>query len=151
MPTRYQGTETERLALDAYVKLVRAANSAGTRAHATVARERGLTETQFAVLEALLHLGPLTHGQISAKILKSGSNVTTVIDNLERNGWVVRERDPNDRRVQTVTLTTEGRALIEEIFPEHVRGVVQVLGALAPEEQRELGRLCRKLGLGACG
>lgn len=151
MPTRYQGTEEERQALDAYVKLARAANAVSARTHARAARCRGLTETQFAVLEALLHLGPMTHGQVSAKILKSGSNVTTVIDNLEKAGWVCRERDARDRRVQVVSLTGDGRELIEEIFPEHVRGVVEVFSALAPEEQRELARLCRKVGLGAAG
>ena len=151
MPTLYQGTETEQQALDAYVKLVRAANAVSARAHGRIARCRGLTETQFAVLEALLHRGEMTHGQVSARILKSGSNVTTVIDNLEKHGWVCRERDTRDRRVQTVRLTDAGRELIAGIFPEHARGVEEIFAALTPDEQRELARLCRKVGLAAAG
>ena len=151
MTNRYRGTEEERTALDAWVKLARAAATVAARTHERAARCRGLTETQFAVLEALLHCGPMTHTQLSGRILMSGSNVTTVVDNLERKGWVCRERDARDRRVGVVSLTEEGRALIAEIFPEHARGVAEILGTLTAEEQRELARLCRKLGLGACG
>lgn len=149
MANRHRGSDEERTALDAWVKLARAASTVGVRAHGWVARERGLTETQFAVLEALYHCGAMTHTQLSGRILMSGSNVTTVVDNLERKGWVCRERDARDRRVAVVGLTPEGRALIEEIFPEHARGVAEIFAVLSAEEQRELARLCRKLGCSA--
>lgn len=149
MANLHRGPEEERTALDAWVKLARAASTVGARAHGRVARERGLTETQFAVLEALYHCGAMTHTQLSGRILMSGSNVTTVVDNLERKGWVCRERDERDRRVAVVGLTAEGRALIEEIFPEHARGVAEIFAVLSAEEQRELARLCRKLGCSA--
>ena len=50
-----------------------------------------LTGSQFAAVEALYHLGPMSQGEISGKVLKSGSNMTTVIDHLERDGLVRRE------------------------------------------------------------
>jgi len=87
--------------------------------------------------------------RLCAKLLMSGSNLTTVIDNLERNGWVRRERDTVDRRVQNVHLTDAGRSLIERVFPSHVARITEALGALTRDEQKELGRLCRKLGLAA--
>ena len=81
MPTRFPGTRAERRTLDTFIKLTRCTNSLFTRlAERNTIGE--LTYSQFAVLEALYHLGPLSQGQVSAKVLKSGSNMTTVIDNL---------------------------------------------------------------------
>jgi MarR family 2-MHQ and catechol resistance regulon transcriptional repressor len=101
------------------------------------------------VLAALVHLGPLTQGELCRKILRSGSNVTTVVDNLERDGHVRRERYANDRRIQIVHLTDKGRALLEEALPVHVARIAETMATLEPDEQRELGRLCRKLGKAA--
>jgi MarR family 2-MHQ and catechol resistance regulon transcriptional repressor len=86
--------------------------------------------------------------QLCAKILRSGSNITTVVDNLERDGLVRRERQESDRRVQVVHLTDAGRKLIIRAFPSHVRRIADTFGVLSRDEQQELARLCRKLGLG---
>src|SRR4051794_31053249 len=102
MPNHYSGTPREILALDSFVKLTRATNTLTGRLYGPLMREHGLTESQLGVLEALLHLGPMAQSQLCAKILRSGSNLTTVVDNLERNGWVRRERGAEDRRVQMV-------------------------------------------------
>lgn len=151
MPTRYRGTREEVRALDAFIKLVRGTNSMFGVLLPPLQREFGLTESQLGVLETILHLGPLPQGQICQKILKSGSNVTTVVDNLERGGLVQRVRDEDDRRVQVVHLTPKGRALIEGAFPAHAARITRCMSALSPEEQDELGRLCRKLGHAAAG
>jgi MarR family transcriptional regulator, 2-MHQ and catechol-resistance regulon repressor len=146
MPTRFKGTPTEVLALNTVIKLSRSLNALSSRLLPPLQKEFGITESQLAVLEALQHLGPLTQGQLCQKILRSGSNLTTVVDNLERAGLVRRERDSTDRRVQIVHLTPKGEALITRAFPVHVERVTRVLSVLTPEEQVELGRLCRKLG-----
>ena len=146
MPTHYEGSPRDVLALDTFVKLVRASGTVTGRLYAPLTRDHGITESQLGVLEALLHLGPMSQGQLCEKILRSGSNLTTVVDNLERRGWVRRERG-EDRRVQMVHLTGEGRRLIERVFPDHVRRIAELFGALTAAEQKELGRLCRKLGL----
>lgn len=146
MATHYRGTPRETRALDTLIKLVRASSSVTARLYGRLAREEGISASQLAVLELLLHLGPMSQGQICEKILKSGSNVTTVIDNLERDGFVRRERDANDRRVQVVHLTDEGRRVIRRIFPIHVQNVVAAMDVLSDSEQAELGRLLRKLG-----
>lgn len=146
MPTRFRGTPTQRRALDALIKLVRASGTVTTRLIAPLQREHGITESQLGVLEALHHLGPLSQGQLSGKLLKSGSNLTTVVDNLERDGLVRRERDSTDRRVQIVELTREGARLIERVLPSHVDRVVQCFAALTANEQESLARLCKKLG-----
>jgi MarR family transcriptional regulator, 2-MHQ and catechol-resistance regulon repressor len=151
MPTHHQGSADEVRALDAFVKLVRSAGALSVALHPHIHREFGLTEGQLGVLETLMHLGPLPLGQICQKILTSGSNLTTVVDNLERDGLVRRVRDEVDRRVQVVHLTAQGRALIERAYPAHAERITALMSALSPAEQSQLGRLCRKLGTAAKG
>jgi MarR family transcriptional regulator, 2-MHQ and catechol-resistance regulon repressor len=144
MGTHYQGAAREVRALDAYIKLLRAADSVVARAHRRTACD--LTVSQFGVLETLHHLGPMHQRRIGAKLLKSGGNVTMVIDNLERRGLVERRRDQKDRRFVSVHLTPAGERLIAEVFPRHVRSIVEELSPLSAGEQATLARLCRKLG-----
>lgn len=145
MPTHYQGTDQEILALDTFIKLHRASDALMARLN-----QRGtmapLTFSQFAVLECLYHLGPLCPGDISAKLLKSGGNITLVIDNLEKQGLVQRQRDAGDRRMIIVSITPAGRDLITKILPAHVAAIVEEFSCLTPAEQKTLGELCRKLG-----
>src|SRR5215213_5281188 len=138
MTTHYRGTPREILALDTFIKLVRATSTVNARLHGPMLAEHGLTASQLGVLETLLHLGPMPQTKLCGKLLMSGSNLTTVIDNLERHGWVRRERDTADRRVQNVHLTPDGRRLIDEVFPQHAARITETLGELTREEQREL-------------
>ena len=147
MPTHYSGTRAEVRTLDTFIKLTRCTFSLLARLS-----ERNsigdLTYSQFAVLEALYHLGHMTQGEISSKVLKSGSNMTTVIDNLERDGLVHRERDAQDRRMIHVHLTEGGTAKIESVLPGHVAALVDEFKVLSTSEQETLGELCKKLGKG---
>lgn len=146
MPSHYAGTPEELLALDSYIKLSRAADSVTQQINAHL-HESGLTISQFGVLEALYHLGPLSVGQLGEKILKSSGNMTMVVDNLERQGLIERQRQSNDRRRIVVSLTEKGMNLVELLLPAHVQGVIQTMDALSREEQEQLAALCRKLGL----
>jgi MarR family 2-MHQ and catechol resistance regulon transcriptional repressor len=145
MPTHFTGARVERRTLDTFIKLTRCTDSLLARV-----AERNtigdLTFSQFAVLEALYHLGPMTAGEVSQKILKSGSNLTTVIDNLERDGLVRRERDTSDRRVIHVHLTEAGSSTLEAVLPGHIAALVEEFSVLSAKEQETLGALCRKLG-----
>lgn len=147
MPTKYRGTAAETRALNAFIKLMRATNALGGSLSRSLADEADLTMSQFAVLEALLHLGPMSQGDICGKLLLSGSNITTVIDNLEKRDLVRRQRREDDRRVVEVSLTTKGRQLIDRLFPSHARRITTLFGALSPKQQDELAALCRTLGL----
>jgi DNA-binding MarR family transcriptional regulator len=92
MPTYHKGTPQEVQALDTFIKLTRATDSLQAR----LARREtfgDLTPRQFGVLETLYHLGPMRQGEICAKLLKSGGNITLVVDNLEKRGLVRRQRD----------------------------------------------------------
>ena len=146
MPPRSRHSPAEALALDAYVKLMRASESVTARAHTVLPAD--LTFTQFAALEALYHRGPLFQSELASKLLKSGGNLTLVVDNLERAGLVDRERDTHDRRFIRVALTTKGHKLIATVFPRLAASLSAEFAALTPAEQTELARLCKKLGLG---
>ena len=142
----YRGNKEESRALRTYVKLMRAAESVTARIHRHLS-STGLTISQFAVLEALYQLGPLSQREIGQKILRSSGNITMVIDNLEKNGRVRRERHEADRRFFIVHLTDKGYHLINKIFPPHAAVIAKDLGVLTAAEQDALGRLCKKLGL----
>lgn len=135
----------QRLALATYIRLLRAANAA--RTHASRQLEgTGLTLTQFAVLEALYHLGPLSLSDIAQKILTTGGNLTLVVGNLEKQGLANRQKSPHDGRVLIVSLTPKGKASIRRIFPAHTAAITEFLAALTPAQQKQFGELCRQLG-----
>jgi MarR family 2-MHQ and catechol resistance regulon transcriptional repressor len=145
MGTRHRGTIEEINALNAFIKLQRASESVSARVHAIL--PTGLTVTQFGVLEALHHIGPLCQSELAEKLLKSGGNLTLVVDNLEKAGYVARERDPADRRFVVVKLTDKGQAFITGLFPKVVANVTREMAALSGTELSDLGRLCKKIGL----
>jgi MarR family 2-MHQ and catechol resistance regulon transcriptional repressor len=95
----------------------------------------------------LHHKGPLCQRDIAAKILKSTGNITLVIDNLEKQGLVKRERTSQDRRYLTVILTAQGEALIGDLFARVEAAIFAEMGVLTDDEQKTLGQLCKKLGL----
>lgn len=146
MGTHYKGTKQEVITLDTYIKLMRSTESLTARAHRHLT-DAGLTFSQFQALEAIFHLGPMCQRDIAKKMLKSTANLTVVIDNLEKRGLAQRLRDTQDRRYVNIHLTDEGRQLIEEIFPRHVEVLVKEMRVLSLVERKELGRLCRQLGL----
>ncbi|MEX2351898.1 MAG: MarR family transcriptional regulator [Balneolaceae bacterium] len=147
MGTHHKGTDEERETLNAFIKLMRASETINNRLNRSLA-ENEMTVSQFGTLEVLYHLGPLNQRAIGRKLLKTGGNITMVIDNLEKHGLVRRERDPDDRRAILIHLTDEGRDRIREYFPEHLKRIVREFSALTPGERSELARICKKLGTG---
>ena len=141
-----KATHTSHSSLASYTKLMRAAESVTGRTSRWMT-DAGLTVSQFGVLEALHHKGPLCQRDIAGKILKSSGNITLVIDNLEKRGLVRRERGQIDRRYVTVHLTENGRELITTVFRQVEAGIITEMSVLSHEEQELLGKLCKKLGL----
>jgi len=145
VPTHFVGSPTEVQALDTWIKLNRSVESLVTRINQSNTMG-GLTPTQFSVVEALFHLGPLPQCQLAARVFKSSGNMTLVIDNLEKLGLVSRQPDPDDRRVSLVNLTSLGKQTVSVIFPQHAAAVARLFEVLSAEEQRKLGEILRKLG-----
>lgn len=138
-------TRNERRgALMLYARLMRTVDAVSHQLHAGLA-DHGLTVSQFAVLEALMHKGDLELGQLARAILKTSGNLTTVVDNLERDGLVRRVRSETDRRRILVALTTEGRSLIGNLFPAHGDRAAGIMSVLDEDEQDQLSRLLRRL------
>lgn len=141
------GTTT---ALKLYVVLSRAQIALSRHAEAQVGRH-GLTVTEFAILEALYHRGPLLLGEVQRKILVSSGGITYLVDRLEKRGLVERRPCENDRRARYAALTAEGEDLISEIFPEHARALARAMSGLTKAEQEAATVLLRKLGVAAEG
>ena len=148
MPTHFEGTKEQKNTLNTFIKLMRATESLNQRLCRHLS-EANLTVSLFVILEALLHLGPQNQKELGQKLLKSGGNITLVIDNLEKSGFVSRKKDQNDRRALIVDLTAQGKSFIEDFFPKHLKKITKEFNVLDDNEKRELGRLCKKIGMKA--
>lgn len=146
MGTHHKGTNKEVVALNTYIKLVRAVESLNRRLFPFLLKH-GLSESQFSVMEALFHLGPMNQRELSSKLLRSPGNMTMVIDNLEKRKYVKRERGELDRRHYIIHLTDAGKEFIKKIFPEQVNAIVNELGVLTEQEQCQLQKMCKVIGV----
>ena len=111
--------------------------------------ELGICHSDFGVLEALLHKGPLPVKALGEKVLLTSGSMTAAVDRLARRGWVVRGDDPEDRRSRIVQLTAEGRRTIQVLFSSHERDMEQAVGGLSHAERAPAMDLLRRLGQGA--
>src|ERR1700680_305550 len=145
MPSNYQGSPIEVEALSAFINLMRASNSVATALQKDF-DQIDLTTSQFAVLEALFHLGPLFQGELAHKLLRCTGSITSVVAGLEKKGMVERRRESHDKRYVRVSLTPKSKKASARVFPSHALSVVQLFASLSREEQGELRRLCAKLG-----
>lgn len=109
-----------------------------------IASSYGLTLSQFDVLEALYHQDGLTVGKIKDKILSSNGTVPVIIKNLEKQGMIEREKDPQDQRRTIVKLTAKGRQLIAGVVPENEKMFEEKFLAWSLEEKQTLIRLLRQ-------
>ncbi|MGT2949039.1 MarR family winged helix-turn-helix transcriptional regulator [Streptococcus devriesei] len=107
-------------------------------------KDNGLTPTQFAVLDVLYAKGEMTISRLISSILATSGNMTVVIKNMERNGWIYRKPDPKDKRAWVVGLTEAGRQLIQKALPEHIALVERSFSVMTKEEQLLLIDLLKK-------
>jgi MarR family transcriptional regulator, 2-MHQ and catechol-resistance regulon repressor len=107
----------------------------------------GLGDSDFRVLEVLLHKGPLPVNTIGPKVWLTPGSISVAVDRLEKKGLVKRTHT-GDRRVRLVELTAKGRALIARTFREHAAAMEDAVGVLSKEERLLLLRLLKKLGKG---
>jgi MarR family 2-MHQ and catechol resistance regulon transcriptional repressor len=105
-----------------------------------------LGDSDFRVLEALLHKGPLPVNTIGPKVWLTPGSISVAVDRLFKKGLVSRKDHPNDRRVRQVELTAKGRALITRGFREHAAAMEDAVNVLSKNERLTLLRLLKKLG-----
>ena len=113
---------------------------------ASVARH-GLCLSDFMALEALLHKGPLTVGEIGVRVLLTSGSMTAAVDRLEKQDMVRRDFAERDRRMRVIHLTAKGERLVKAVFEAHSRDLESLMGALDSSERAELYELLKKLGL----
>ena len=106
----------------------------------------GLGLTDFATLEALMHKGPLTIGEIQSKVPLALGSMTAVVDRLERKGLILRTPSTADRRAKVLKLSPKGRAAVEEAFRRHAADLESAMAVLTIREKRQLRALLKKLG-----
>jgi Transcriptional regulators len=105
-----------------------------------------LGDSDFRVLEVLLHKGALPVNTIGPKVWLTPGSISIAVDRLVGKGLVSRKDQPGDRRVRRVELTPKGRALITAVFRDHAAAMEKVVGVLSKEERLKLLRLLKKLG-----
>ena len=138
--------ETSSAAL--WVVLARAYRSMAAFVERSIAAlDIGLSD--FMILEALLHKGPLTMSELCEAALITNASMTAAIDRLEERVFVERVADKQDRRVRRAQLTTQGTALIKRLYVRHERDLNEVMSGIPPAERAELRRGLKAVGLAA--
>ena len=112
--------------------------------------EMGIGMSDFMILEALLHKGPMSMSQIGDKVLLANPSMTAAVDRLARQGLVTRQcPSDGDRRVRTVELTPCGRKAIQKIFTKHVDDLEAIMKGVCPEQRAALRAALKSIGLTA--
>ena len=109
----------------------------------------GIGLSDFMILEALLHKGPMRISTIGEKVHLANASMTAAVDRLEQRGLVDRQSGEEDRRVRTVDLTGCGRKLIETLYSKHEKDIDALMDTLCPEERAALRASLKKIGLAA--
>ena len=105
-----------------------------------------LGDSDFRVLEVLLHKGPLPVNTVGPKVWLTPGSISVAVDRLVKKGLVARKEHADDRRVRRVELTAKGRALITRGFREHAAAMETAVSVLSKNERLTLLRLLKKLG-----
>jgi MarR family transcriptional regulator, 2-MHQ and catechol-resistance regulon repressor len=108
--------------------------------------------SDFAVLEALLHKGPLPINEIGKKVLLTSGSITVAVDRLETKRLVERRAHGTDRRARIVHLTKAGRKLITRVYADHAADMERLaFVSLTRAERKMLISLLKKIGYEAAG
>src|SRR6202165_2054724 len=117
-----------------------------TRYGVAAIEDTGLGESDFRVLEVLLHKGPLPVNTIGPIVDLTPGSISIAVDRLVAKGLVSRVESAEDRRVRIVALTPRGKDLIVSAFRKHSGQMKRVFSELSPEELRRLEEALKKVG-----
>jgi MarR family 2-MHQ and catechol resistance regulon transcriptional repressor len=148
MPKEVKEARRAPTGVHLWLLLWKATRAVETQARRSV-RGAGMCLSDFGVLEALLHKGPLPVNALGKKVLLTSGSMTAAVDRLERQGFVERKAAGEDRRARIVHLTSAGSKLIRGIFKGHERDMEQAFSCLDGREREALVSLLRKVGLWA--
>jgi MarR family 2-MHQ and catechol resistance regulon transcriptional repressor len=137
------GARTDKT-MQTWIQISRAAYKISTKEIKYFA-EHGLTLNQFKVLEVLYHRGDLNVGSITKLTMSTPGNITVVVRNLKRDGWIYTVKDDNDKRSTLMSISLKGVEVIEGIFPTHAKNLTSNFEVLDDDELDTLYELVRKL------
>ena len=100
--------------------------------------KHNLTLGQFAVMEALYSKGRLSTGEVMEKILSTSGNIPVIVKNLEKDGFITRKQDEADKRRFILDLTDKGKDLMDEIVPENLKFMDELISLWDDEDKKEL-------------
>lgn len=103
-----------------------------------------LTLGQFAVMEALYSKGRLSTGEVMEKILSTSGNIPVIVKNLEKDGFITRKQDESDKRRFILDLTDKGKNLMDEIVPENLKFMDELISLWDDDDKEELIILMNK-------
>lgn len=132
------------LALHSLVVLHRASTTVTRQETATI-KKHNLTIAQFGVMEALYNKGNLCIQDLIDKLFSTSGNMTVVIRNMIRDGYIFRAPNEKDKRACLIGLTPFGRETIEKVLPEHYENIGQIFSVLSAKEQESLATILKKL------
>src|SRR5215468_910060 len=145
MKRKGTGRKEDASGVHVWLILMKAYQSLVPHAQESIART-GLGDSDFRVLEILLHKGPLPVNTIGPKVWLTPGSISVAVDRLVKRGLVSRQDEAGDRRVRRVELTAKGRALITATFRKHAAAMEKVISVLSKKERITLLRLLKKLG-----
>ncbi len=108
--------------------------------------KEGLGDSDFRVLDVLLHKGPMPVNALGPKVDLNPGSVSVAVDRLYKKGLVSRVESENDRRVRTVSLTEKGRRVFVPIFRQHAALIKRAFQDVSPEEQRQMEEVLKRIG-----
>jgi MarR family 2-MHQ and catechol resistance regulon transcriptional repressor len=109
-------------------------------------QETGLGDSDFRVLEVLLHKGPLPVNTIGPKVNLTPGSISVAVDRLYSKGLVSRVESADDRRIRVVALTPKGKAVIVPVFRKHAADIRNVFGELSSDQLQQLERSLKQAG-----
>ena len=108
--------------------------------------KEGLGDSDFRILDVLLHKGPMPVNAIGPQVDLNPGSVSVAVDRLYKKGLVSRVESESDRRVRTVSLTEKGRRVFVPIFRQHAALVQRAFQDVSPEEQRQMEEVLKRIG-----
>ena len=145
-PYNGEGMQEDTCGVHVWLVLMKAFRALAAHAAKSLNLSRaGLGDSDFRVLEVLLHKGPLPVNTIGPKVWLTPGSISVAVDRLEKTA-LVKRKNTEDRRVRLVELTPKGRALITKTFRDHAAAMEEAAGVLSKEERLMLLRLLKKLG-----
>lgn len=140
--------QTFTSAASLWLVLMKAYRSMEAYIESTVSAQ-GIGLSDFMIMEALLHKGPMSMSQLGDKVLLANPSMTAAVDRLQKLGYVSRCSDATDRRVRTVDLTKEGRRVIRKIFAQHELDLEEVMAGVCPTHREGVRTALKTIGLAA--